>query len=159
MDLGIRNDVRTDLTQLIDLASLLVWSDDDNKCGVRHHTEDQKKALDAAEERLALHGLGQHIAGAGEWLEEPHVNGDAFADAMDLPLIAFNVAAGCSEPVRSVLGEIIARESVVGLWNEHTSTSPLQVFDAWAEQVRAVSIRLAGAFRHRHNTTAKPWSP
>lgn len=71
---------------------------------------------------------------------------DAFGDAMDLPLIAFNVAAGCSEPVRSVLGEIIARESVVGLWNEHTATSPLQVFDAWAEQVRAVSMRLAGLF-------------
>lgn len=153
----MRNDIRADLTQLIDLASLLVWSDDNNKCGFRHHTEEQKQVLDAAEERLALHDLARHIAGAGEWLED-EADRDGHADAMDLPLITANIALGTSEPVRRVLGEIIARESLVSLWNDHTTTSPQQVFDSWAEAVRPPALRLAAAFRHRHNTFAKPWT-
>lgn len=45
------------------------------------------------------------------------------------------------------------------LWNEHTTTSPLQVFDTWAKQVQAAFIRLAEAVRHRYNTSPEPWSP
>lgn len=148
----------SDLRHLIDLVGLLVWSDDGNSCGIRDQDDpEHKQVLEKSGERLTIFRLAQHIRGAGRWLEGTDTSEEARTDGMDLPLIAFHVASSSSEPVQRVLGQIIERESILAAWNR-SKTDPLQVFAAWAEQVRGISIRLAAANKNRFNTYAKPWS-
>ncbi|MEU6267509.1 hypothetical protein [Saccharopolyspora shandongensis] len=151
-----RTEVRADVQRLVALIGLLAWSDDDNHCGIRYRSDEQKSTL-TDKERVALFSLAQHIQGAGEWADGTDTGTSGRTDAMDLPLIAFHVATGASEPVRRVLGEILAHESLLYTWDNHDTTS-MQVFDAWAEQVHPLAFRLATTFRHRYNDGAKPWT-
>lgn len=147
-----------DLRHLVNLVGLVVWSDNDNGCGIRFSNSEQRQVLEGAGESLAVFHLAQHVRGAGEWLDGIDTSQEAHMDSMDLPLVAFHVATSISDPVRRVLGDIIAQESFLSAWNQ-TGTDALQVFESWANEVRAVSMRLAAVNRSRLNTYAKPWSP
>lgn len=148
---------RAELRRLVELAGLIVWSDATNGCGIRYNAPRQKKKLDE-EDSLPVFRLAQYIQKAGEWAEGIATSRDARRDATDLPGLAFHVATGMSEPIRQVLGEIIAQEAMLYLWNENSDAAALQVFDTWAQEVRALSFRLAvGTMSRNQGDTSKPW--
>jgi hypothetical protein len=130
---AIINDTRRMLT-LISLVGRRAKNEP--QCGLRHFTETDKAAFDAAHDELAvaLHLMVAHFAGSVD-----HHNGrdEHSRDTRDLPGFTLDAVTNLDDDALEVLGEMVKRSLCAGV-----DTSPLVLGRKWRDDVIATSWRV-----------------